>query len=110
MRATLVGHKYVVIDARNGEDALTKNSEELPDLVLLDMNMPGMGGLETCQHLRSGSDVPVIILSVRNRERDRGAALDGGADDYIPKLLGMEELRARTRGALRRPDARQQFF
>ena len=65
MRATLVGHKYEVVEARNGEDALTRISAEIPDLVLLDMNMPGIGGLETCQHLRSGSDVPIIILSVR---------------------------------------------
>ena len=102
MRATLVGHRYVVIDARNGEDALAKISAELPDLVLLDMNMPGMGGLETCRHLRSGSDVPIIVLSVRNSEKDKVAALDAGADDYITKPFGMEELLARIRAALRR--------
>jgi two-component system, OmpR family, KDP operon response regulator KdpE len=102
MRATLIGHKYVVIDARNGEDALTKISAELPDLVLLDMNMPGMGGLETCQLLRAGSDVPIVVLSVRNSEKDKVAALDAGADDYITKPFGMEELLARIRAALRR--------
>ena len=102
MRATLVGNRYVVIDARNGEDALTRISEDLPDLVLLDMNMPGMRGLETCQHLRAGSDVPIIILSVRNSEKDKVAALDAGADDYITKPFGMEELLARIRAALRR--------
>jgi len=102
MRATLVGHKYEVTEARNGEDALARISENVPDLVLLDMNMPGMGGLETCQHLRFGSDVPIIILSVRNTERDKVAALDAGADDYITKPFGMEELLARIRAALRR--------
>jgi len=102
MRATLVGHKYEVIEARTGEDALARISDEIPDLVLLDMNMPGMSGLETCQHLRSGSDVPVIILSVRNTEKDKVAALDAGADDYITKPFGMEELLARIRAALRR--------
>ena len=102
MRATLVGHKYEVVEARNGEDALTRISAEIPDLVLLDMNMPGIGGLETCQHLRSGSDVPIIILSVRNTEKDKVAALDAGADDYITKPFGMEELLARIRAALRR--------
>jgi len=102
MRATLVGHKYEVTEARNGEDALARISENVPDLVLLDMNMPGMGGLETCQHLRFGSDVPIIILSVRNTEKDKVAALDAGADDYITKPFGMEELLARIRAALRR--------
>jgi two-component system KDP operon response regulator KdpE len=102
MRATLVGHKYEVVEARNGEDALTRISAEIPDLVLLDMNMPGIGGLETCQHLRSGSDVPIIILSVRNTEKDKVAALDAGADDYITKPFGMEELLARVRANLRR--------
>lgn len=102
MRATLVGHKYEVIEARSGEEALAKVAAEMPDLVLLDMNMPGMGGLETCQHLRPGSDIPIIILSVRNSEKDKVAALDAGADDYITKPFGMEELLARIRAALRR--------
>jgi two-component system KDP operon response regulator KdpE len=102
MRTTLIGHKYEVIESRNGEDALASISGEMPDLVLLDMNMPGIGGLETCQLLRNGSDVPVIILSVRNTEKDKVAALDAGADDYITKPFGMEELLARIRAALRR--------
>ena len=74
----------------------------MPDLVLLDMNMPGMGGLETCRSIRSGSDMPVIILSVRNTEKDKVAALDAGADDYVTKPFGIEELLARIRAALRR--------
>jgi two-component system KDP operon response regulator KdpE len=102
MRATLVGHNYEVIEAKTGEDALEKAPAEMPNLVLLDMNMPGMGGLETCRALRSGSDIPVIILSVRNTEKDKVAALDAGADDYVTKPFGIEELLARIRAALRR--------
>jgi len=102
MRATLVAHKYEVTEARNGEDSLSRIHEEMPDLVLLDMNMPGIGGLETCQLLRGGSDVPIIVLSVRNSERDKVAALDAGADDYITKPFGMQELLARIRAAMRR--------
>ena len=112
MRATLVGHKYEVTEARNGEEALTKITAEMPDLVLLDMNMPGIGGLETCQVLRGGSDVPIVILSVRNSEKDKVAALDAGADDYITKPFGMQELLARIRAALRRtsPESGPQAF
>ena len=102
MKATLVGHNYEVIEARTGEDALEKAPHEMPNLVLLDMNMPGMGGLETCRALRAGSDIPVIILSVRNSEKDKVAALDAGADDYVTKPFSIEELLARIRAALRR--------
>jgi len=102
MKATLVGHRYEVVEARTGEDALAGLSEELPNLVLLDMNMPGMDGLETCRAIRAGSDVPVIILSVRNSEKDKVAALDAGADDYVTKPFSIEELLARIRAALRR--------
>jgi two-component system KDP operon response regulator KdpE len=102
MKVTLVGHSYEVIEARTGEEALEKLPGEMPNLVLLDMNMPGMGGLETCRALRNGSDIPVIILSVRNTERDKVAALDAGADDYVTKPFSIEELLARIRAALRR--------
>src|SRR5256885_8586239 len=66
------------------------------------MNVPGMGGLETCRALRAASEIPVIIPSVRNTERDKVAALDAGADDYVVKPFGIEELLARIRAALRR--------
>jgi two-component system, OmpR family, KDP operon response regulator KdpE len=102
MKATLVGHNYEVVEARTGEDALDTIPKESPNLILLDMNMPGMGGLETCRTIRSGSDTPVIILSVRNTEKDKVAALDAGADDYVTKPFGIEELLARIRAALRR--------
>src|SRR5438874_8407948 len=102
MLATLSDLGYVVIDARSGEEALEKFRQESPDLVLLDLNMPGIGGLETCRALRSGSDVPIIILSVRNAERDKVEALDAGADDYVTKPFGIQELLARIRAAMRR--------
>jgi two-component system, OmpR family, KDP operon response regulator KdpE len=102
MRVTLSAGGYQVADARNGEEALQKFREFMPDLIILDMNMPGMGGLETCRELREGSDVPVIILTVRNEEKDKVEALDAGADDYVTKPFGMRELLARIRAALRR--------
>src|SRR6202050_5004842 len=102
MKATLVGHGYEVTEARTGEEALEGISAEMPNLVLLDMNMPGIGGLETCRAIRTGSDIPVIILSVRNTEKDKVAALDAGADDYVTKPFGIEELLARIRANLRR--------
>ena len=102
MKATLVGHNYEVVEARTGEDAMETLPKESPNLVLLDMNMPGMGGLETCRAIRGGSDMPAIILSVRNSEKDKVAALDAGADDYVTKPFGIEELLARIRAALRR--------
>ena len=108
MKATLVGHSYEVMEARTGEEALEKLPQEMPNLVLLDMNMPGMGGLETCRAVRAGSDVPVIILSVRNTEKDKVAALDAGADDYVTKPFGIEELLARIRAALRRSPLAQE--
>ena len=102
MKATLVGHGYEVVEARTGEDALDAFPREMPNLVLLDMNLPGIDGLETCRALRVGSDIPVIILSVRNTEKDKVAALDAGADDYVTKPFGIEELLARIRAAMRR--------
>jgi two-component system KDP operon response regulator KdpE len=102
MKATLVVHNYEVTEARTGEDALERVSAEPPSLVLLDMNMPGIGGLETCRAISDTTDIPVIILSVRNTEKDKVAALDAGADDYVTKPFGMAELLARIRAALRR--------
>ncbi len=76
--------------------------KERPDLILLDVNMPGMGGLEACREIRRASDAPIIMLTIRNAERDKVAALDAGADDYVVKPFGIEELLARIRAALRR--------
>lgn len=73
-----------------------------PDLILLDVNLPGISGVETCRELRRSSDVPIIMLTVRNSERDKVVALDAGADDYVTKPFGIEELLARVRASLRR--------
>jgi len=102
MRATLTSTGHQVDEARTGEEALEKFREFLPDLVLLDLNMPGMGGVEACKSIRAGSDVPIIILTVRNTEKEKVEALDAGADDYVSKPFGMQELLARIRAALRR--------
>ena len=73
-----------------------------PDLVLLDLLLPGMSGLEVCRRVRAESNVPIIVLSVKDAERDKVEALDLGADDYVAKPFGMEEVLARVRVALRR--------
>jgi len=102
MRATLSSNGYQVDEAKTGEEALEKLRSYQPDLVLLDLNMPGMGGIEACRAMREGSDVPIIILTVRNAEKEKVEALDAGADDYVSKPFGMQELMARIRAALRR--------
>lgn len=105
MRTTLTDLGYTVIDAKTGEDALELLRHDQPDLILLDLNMPGIGGLETCRAIRETSEVPIIILSVRNTEREKVQALDAGADDYVSKPFGIQELLARIRAALRRSPA-----
>ena len=102
MRTTLVARGYTVSDARSGEEALEKLRGERFDLVLLDINMPGIGGMEACRIIRSQSDIPIVILSIRNAEKDKVEALDAGADDYVTKPFSMPELLARIRAALRR--------
>jgi two-component system KDP operon response regulator KdpE len=102
MRVTLADLGYSVIEAKTGEEAMEIVRRESVDLILLDLNMPGIGGLETCRALRENSDTPIIILSVRNTERDKVQALDAGADDYVTKPFGIQELLARIRAAMRR--------
>jgi two-component system, OmpR family, KDP operon response regulator KdpE len=102
LRSTLAARGYVITDAKTGEEALEWMRKEPPDLILLDMNMPGMGGIAACREIRRGSDAPIIMLTVRNAERDKVAALDAGADDYVVKPFSIEELLARIRAALRR--------
>jgi two-component system, OmpR family, KDP operon response regulator KdpE len=102
MRTTLTARGYEVGEARTGEDGLEELRSNAYDLVLLDVNMPGMGGLETCRIIRSTSEVAIIMLTVSNTERDKVHALDAGADDYITKPFSMPELLARIRASLRR--------
>src|SRR5215510_15086501 len=102
LRTALVAQGYETIDARNGEEALEKLRDEKVDLLILDMNMPGMSGLETCRMIRSTSDVSIIMLTVRDAESDKVEALDADADDYMTKPFGSPELLARIRAALRR--------
>ncbi|MBL8294999.1 MAG: response regulator transcription factor [Bryobacterales bacterium] len=102
LRTTLSAQGYEVFDVKTGEDALLAVRDQRFDLVLLDMNMPGMGGMAACREIRTGSDVAIIMLTVRNSEQDKVNALDAGADDYITKPFGMPELLARIRAALRR--------
>lgn len=105
MRATLTDLGYSVIEARTGEEGLEVLRRDPADLILLDLNMPGLGGLETCRAIRQTSDVPIIVLSVRNTERDKVDALDAGADDFVTKPFGIQELLARIRAGLRRSPA-----
>ena len=93
---------YDVDLAPTGEAALTLAATKHPDLVILDLGLPGIDGIEVIRGLRGWSTVPIIVLSVREAERDKVAALDAGADDYITKPFGMDELLARLRAALRR--------
>lgn len=102
LKSALSAQGYEVFDARTGEEALQVFRERRFDLVLLDVNMPGMGGLETCRQIRPTSDVAIIMLTVRDAEQDKVDALDAGADDYVTKPFGTPELMARIRAALRR--------
>jgi len=104
LRATLSAQGYAILEARNGAEAVEIMHGERPDLVLLDMNMPAMDGLETCRAIRVDSEVPIIMLTVRGAEKDKVQALDAGADDYVVKPFGMAELLARIRAALRRAE------
>ena len=102
LRASLTAQNANVLDVPSGEEALELLREQTVDLILLDLNMPGLGGLETCRAIRSGWDVPIIVVSVRDSDADKVEALDAGADDYVCKPLSFDELMARIRAALRR--------
>lgn len=105
MKMTLTGEGYEVAEARSGEEAQAELRKSHYDLMLLDMNMPGEGGFETCKSVRASSDISIIVLTVRNTERDKVNALDAGADDFITKPFSSPELLARIRAVLRRGPA-----
>jgi two-component system KDP operon response regulator KdpE len=101
LQRSLLAHRYEVVTAYNGERALAILQKQSPDLMLLDLMLPGISGLEICRRVRESSDLPIIIISVQNRERDKVYALDLGADDYLCKPFGLDEVLARIRVALR---------
>lgn len=101
LRATLPAHGYRLLEAETGAAGLTQAATRLPDLVLLDLGLPDLDGLEVVRRIREWSAMPVVVLSARGLERDKVAALDAGADDYLTKPFGVEELLARIRVALR---------
>ncbi len=102
LRTTLSFRGYVITEAATGEEAVELARKLKPDLILLDVNLPGISGIDTCREIRRSSETPIIMLTVRNAERDKVVALDAGADDYVTKPFGIEELLARVRAALRR--------
>jgi two-component system KDP operon response regulator KdpE len=102
LRTALSSHGYSVRSAADGDEALEVMRQWTPDLVITDLSMPNMGGLELCRRIRTKSSVPIIVLSVRGEERPKVEALDSGADDYVTKPFNMNELVARVRAGLRR--------
>ncbi len=102
LRTSLSSHGYDIRVANDGETALAIMKDWTPDLVITDLAMPNMDGLELCRRLRTKTQIPILVLSVRGEERTKVKALDAGADDYITKPFGIEELLARVRANLRR--------
>jgi len=103
LRANLVARGYDVTAVETGEEALAAAPSHAYDLVILDLMLPGLSGLDVCRDLRAQSAVPILVLSARGEERAKVRALDLGADDYLTKPFGMDELLARVRALLRRP-------
>jgi len=108
LRTSLQAREYEVLSADTGEDGLAVAAERQPDLVVLDLGLPDLEGTEVIKRLRSWSDMPVIVLSVREAQTDKIRALDAGADDYVTKPFDVEELAARMRAALRRAKTYEQ--
>ena len=102
LRTTLSSQGYDIRAANDGETALEIMKDWTPDLVITDLSMPNMDGLELCRRLRLSTQIPILVLSVRGEERTKVQALDAGADDYVTKPFGIEELLARVRANLRR--------
>jgi len=105
LKTTLSSQGYSVRTASDGDQAVQLMKEWTPDLVITDLRMPNLGGLELCRHVRAKSRIPIIVLSVKGEERIKVEALDVGADDYVTKPFGVNELLARVRAALRRASA-----
>ncbi len=102
LRASLSAHGYTIFEASSGHEALHMAVNNRPDLLILDLGLPDIDGVEVTRRLREWSQIPIIILSVRDREQDKILALDAEADDYLTKPFGIGELMARIRGVMRR--------
>jgi two-component system KDP operon response regulator KdpE len=102
LRASLGAQGYELVEAGTGKEGLALAASQAPDVVILDLGLPDLEGIEVIRRLREWSSMPIIILSARGQERDKVANLDAGADDYLTKPFGMAELLARIRVALRR--------
>jgi two-component system, OmpR family, KDP operon response regulator KdpE len=105
LRASLMVHGYEVVEATSGEEALRTLISEPCDLVLLDLNLPGIDGIDTCRAIRTNSDVPVIVVSIRDSEQDRAAALRAGANDYVTKPFSFDTILSRIQAISRTGDA-----
>lgn len=101
LKTILTANHFNILSAVNGEQGLALAAAQAPDVIILDLSLPDINGFEVCQKIREWSSVPIIILSVRDSEKDKVTALDMGADDYLTKPFGIEELLARIRVALR---------
>jgi len=101
LKTILTSGHFKVLSAVNGEDGIALAASQSPDVIILDLTLPDMDGIQVCEQIRQWSQVPIIVLSVRDGERDKVAALDKGADDYLTKPFNIEELMARIRVALR---------
>jgi two-component system KDP operon response regulator KdpE len=108
LRISLESNGYLIHETETGQEAITKTAQLRPDLVILDMGLPDMDGLDVLKRLREWTQTPVIILSVRDSDRDKVAALDAGADDYLTKPFSVEELMARIRTAQRHAQPHQE--
>jgi two-component system KDP operon response regulator KdpE len=101
LRATLTQHQYHVIEAATAQEGMTQALSRVPDIILLDLGLPDQDGIDVTRQVRAWAQIPIIVISARGQERDKVAALDAGADDYVTKPFGMDELLARMRVALR---------
>jgi two-component system, OmpR family, KDP operon response regulator KdpE len=113
LKTSLSSHGYGVRTAADGDEAIQVMKEWTPDLVITDLRMPNLDGLELCRYIRTKSKLPIIVLSVKGEERVKVEALDAGADDYVTKPFGIGELLARVRAALRRvsvPEEEEKLF
>jgi two-component system KDP operon response regulator KdpE len=105
LRASLMVHGYKVAEAESGEEALDRLNGEPCDLVLLDLNLPGIDGIDTCRAIRANSDVPVIVVSIRDSEKDRAAAQAAGANGYVTKPFSINTILSHMQAVSRQQDA-----